>query len=217
MSNEYETRCNGIMRSAQFGWNEYEGVRQPQLVARFELIDGDDAGKFDTWFGSLSEDENSKGIQFYEYTIKSLRACGWTGDDLSEIPDLAENGSLAKEVSLVRTHKVLDTGETKTKIKYVGGGGGAKIDLKENAMTEREVADFARRMRSRIGGKAAGGSSGTQRSAAPPTRNAAPPARNGGQRHPNAPGNRDDSDIPFVVCDLDAEPSAVAAVLRGEP
>lgn len=213
MSNgtDYQTRCKGILRSAQPGWNEFkdketgEVIRQPQFVCRFEMTDGDDAGKFETWFASLSEDENKNGKQFCEFTFESLRQCGWTGSDLAEIPSLAESGALSTEVNLVREHKQKQdkTGkwEWRSQIKYVGGGnGGAKVDLKENAMTQAELASFAKRMSRRLGGN---GSSGqTQRSAAPPpARNTAPPPANrlpasNGQGDRDAPPPDDDS-IPF--------------------
>lgn len=148
---ENESRCRGVMRSLQFGWNDYQGVRRPQIVARFELLDGDDKGKLDTWFASMSEDLTAKGDKTYcDHTVESLRACGWTGCDLSELPTLVDAGKLSCEVVLVRVHKMKD-GKANTLIKYVNKLGAAKVDLKGNAMGAGDVADLAKRMRGRLG------------------------------------------------------------------
>lgn len=141
-----QVKCRGVLRGLQFGWNEYQGARQPQIVARFELLDGENAGSYDTWFGSLSEDMSSKGRPFAEYTWDALRHCGWTGDDLTQLPALAEAGKLARPVSLVREIKTGTDGKQKTLIKYVNGDG-SKVDLKDKAMSTSDIAALAKRMR----------------------------------------------------------------------
>lgn len=151
---DFETRDRGCLRSAQFGWNEYEGVKTPQLVCRFEILDGDSKGRTDTWFASLSEDASRSGKAFYEFTIDSLRACGWTGNDLAEVPVLAAAGQLAGEVVLVRTHRHKD-GKVNTLVKYVNRIGGGGVNLKDKAMADDEVAAFAKRMKAKVA--AAGG------------------------------------------------------------
>lgn len=160
MSNgNYETRCTAILRGAAFGWSEYEGRQQPQLVGRFEILDGDDQGKFETWFGSLSEDENTKGRPFWEFTRDALRTCGWTGDDFSEVPGLIAEGKLANEVAIVREHRQKD-GKWRSSVKYVNSPGGANVDLKDKAMSPSEIADFAKRMKAKMGGARASNGNG---------------------------------------------------------
>jgi len=215
MSNDtYEIRCRGVLRGVQFGWDEYEGVRRPQLVGRFKILDGEDAGKYETWFASLSDDVSSKGRSFYEYTIDGLRTCGWTGDDLSELPAIVDGGACASEVSLVREFKLGNDGKWRSKGRGGNRVGAVKVDLKGNAMTDAEVLDFARKMKSKIGGNGGGQQ---QRSAAPPPNRTAPPPRR--DAHPNAPGSSyggggPDDDIPFATADLAHEPSPIARALR---
>jgi hypothetical protein len=209
----YMKTCNAVLRGLQFGWKEFEGRRIEQLVGRFEMLDGEDQGRFETWFASLSEDHNSKGKPFIDFTVEALRACGWTEDDWMALPDLAESGQLAKEVQIVREFRWKEDdsqsgGTWRSSVKYVGGGAGARVNLGDNAMSEREISDFARRMRSRMGGgqrdQRRSAAPPQQRSAVPPPRNAAPPRQapppraNGGyhddrQPPPAAP----DDEIPF--------------------
>lgn len=199
MSNgdKWQTRCKGILRGAQFGWNDFadretnETKRTPQIVGRFEMLDGEDAGKLETWFGSLSDDLTTKGDKsFYEFTIESLRACGWTGDELAEIPALAEAGHLVNEVILVREHKIDGQGKTRSSVKYVNRLGAVKVDLKDNAMTAQEIADFSRKMKARLSG--GNGSKSTPQ----PARSAAPPPRRTGRGFAGPSSDYDDRDPP---------------------
>lgn len=149
MSDEQLTKCRGAIRSVAFGWNEYEGKREPQLVAKFYITEGDGVGTHETWFASLSGDKASTGKLFRDYTFESLRECGWTGtdDEIGDLPALVEAGKLANVVPLVIRKKQNSKGEVKTSIKYVGGGGSPKIDLKDKAMSPADVAAFARSMK----------------------------------------------------------------------
>ena len=68
MTTEYKSFHTGILRSIQFGWNEYEGNRYPQVVGRFEIVSSADpsnslVGQHQTWFGSLSEEESQGKTQ----------------------------------------------------------------------------------------------------------------------------------------------------------
>jgi hypothetical protein len=160
-----EGRFPAVCRSIQF--NE-AGTGNTQAVIGFEfceVVEDDSSnpqleptGEFISYFGAFTD----KGTV---HTVKALRACGWEGDDLSELPALADSGALANEVSLVIVHEVYN-GETKAKVKWVNppGGGGGKIKL-ERALDERGLSDFAARMKSRI--RAEGGArpsaSGTRR------------------------------------------------------
>lgn len=155
---EFETRCTAILRSVAFGWNQFEGKQTEQLVGKFEIMDGDDVGKFETWFGSLSEDENKKGRPFLEFTRDALKTCGWTGDDWTELPGLVQDGFLANAVSIVRKHRQdPETGKWRSQVKYVNSPGGANIDLKEKAMNPAEIAAFSKRMKARMSGRPSNG------------------------------------------------------------
>lgn len=186
MSDKYTSNCRAVLRSVQFRRGDYEGREFPEVVGRFEILDGDDAGKVNTWFGSLSEDLNTKGKPFCDYTIAALRACGWTGDDFSELPELAEANMLANEVTVVREHVHKDD-KWYVNIKYVNGGGGLKLDLKDREMSEAEVLAFAKRMKSRLGNRASSaGNHQASRAAAPPS------ARRPSSAPPRNPADFDD-------------------------
>lgn len=111
-----------------------------QMAIDFGLVDGPSAGQRITWYGGFMSD---KAV---EYTVKALRACGWKGDDLSAV------GELAEEVEIVVQHEDYE-GQMRAKVKYVNPLGGAA----RNAMAADKAKAFAARMKARIAqvGKAA--------------------------------------------------------------
>lgn len=185
-------RHAAVCRSIQFQTPKDSQSRGgTAVVIGFELTDPDDldCGTFITYFGYTSDSS-------IEHTVKALGACGWTGDDMSELPALVEQGLLAETVSLVVDHeeKVKDavkTGEWHAKVKWVnppGGGGKIKID---RPLDGDGLADFGARMKSRI--RAARGASGSR----PTSNGSRPAARNGGMPPTRDAPPPDDSDIPF--------------------
>lgn len=172
-----EGRHTAVCRSVQFGTTK---KGDEQIAIGFEIVGDDaDAGRSLTYFGMFTDNT-------VDFTIDALRNCGWTGDDLAELPGLADAGALANEVSLVVVHEEWE-GEWRAKVRWVNRPGGGKIKL-ERPLDERDLASFAQRMKSRV--RAAG--------------------RDGGQRKPSGSGgqgrqagrDRDvpppgDGDIPF--------------------
>lgn len=196
MSNEIHPagRFPAICRSIQF--NE-AGTGNTQVVIGFEICEiaegpegpqYEATGTFQTYFGAFTDKATV-------HTVKALRACGWTGDDLAELPELADAGSLSEPVSLVIVHEEYK-GEWKAKVKWVNtpNGGTGKIKL-ERPLEGGDLRDFAQRMKSRI--RAESGTTGGARRAAPSSGNG-----RGNAPHPNAPGSTygssaPDDDIPF--------------------
>lgn len=234
-TDKYNSFHTGVLRSVQFDQDEYQGRHYIKLIGRFEILTSADennnfVGKTETWFASLSEEVTGgkTGKTWYEFTVDGLRACGWEGTSLAELPALAESGQLSTEVKLTVEHRGKQNEQTgvyewKTSIAWVNPIGGGKIKLK-NELAGDALTRFSKQMEGRIAALAGGGQrQGGQQQ----TRSAAPPARssyggNGGG-HPNAPGGgyRDeprrsapDDDIPFATCALAHEPTAIAPVLR---
>ena len=58
-----------------------------QIAIQFEILDGEFAGENIAYLGTFTENS-------IEYTTNALRAVGWLGDDLSELPGLAADGKL---------------------------------------------------------------------------------------------------------------------------
>lgn len=143
-----------------------------QVAVRFELLDH--TGESITWFGFFTD-------KTLENTVKSLRACGWTGDDLS---DLA--GITANEVNLVVEHETDDRGQTRAKVRWVNGTSGLAM---KDQLDTAEAKTFAARMKGAIVAMGKGGA----RPAAP-----RPRATGSSSRPPedDRPPMGDD-DIPF--------------------
>lgn len=197
-----------VCRNIQFALAGKE--ENGQVVIGFELspIEGDDptnpaGGRMLSYFGMFTELKPGNKTSAYDITMGALRNIGWTGDDLSELPDLAAAGHLANTVWLVVEHEEWEE-TTREKIKWVNrpGGGGMKP---KKPMDASQLKVFAAAMKSKIRGSNA---------AATPTKPTQQPPRNGGQtqsRHPNAPGN---DDILFATADFADDVSPIARLLR---
>lgn len=187
----------GILRSVQFA---DASTGNTQVVMGFEFVDeaNQATGQFMSYFGTLTDNS-------IDFTVEALRNCGWEGDELAELPGLAEAGSLSQLVQLVVVHEDYK-GKVGAKIRFVNRSGGGKLKL-ERALGAEDLKSFSARMRSKV--RAAG--------------------RDGGQRKPSTNGSNgrggvpvdqrevpppSDEDIPFATASIGAEPSAVAAVLR---
>ena len=143
-----EGRHPGVCRFIQIA----EGSKAAQVVVSFELIEPDpEAGMFTSYFGSLSD-------AAIEHTVKALRNCGWQGDDLSELPALAEADQLNEQVELVVKHESWE-GKPRAKVAWVNRPGGGKVKL-ERTIEGEDLRSFGQQMRSRIA--AAGGKRGAR-------------------------------------------------------
>lgn len=146
-----------------------------QVAVSFQLLTPGFEQDRAAYYGYFTE----KGLPI---TIKALRACGWTGLDLS---DLA--GITANEVNLVVEHEEYPTGSGifTAKVKWVNDGAGG---LLKNMMGDAEKASFAQRMR----GQLAALGSATPKAAAPRAAALAPKSN----QRPEPPPHTD-ADMPF--------------------
>jgi hypothetical protein len=168
-----------ILRSVQLGWTQAKDNKAPQeeIALGFELVgdEDDDKGRFITDFNYPCASDMSLDI-----FVEKLRRCGWTGDELGELPALARDSKLATQVELVIDHEEYQ-GKWRAKVKFVNGAGGGGLLQSKNPMSEKEAASFSARMKARVRA-----STGVKRSA--------PAQQNLG--HPNAPGGRRDAAPP---------------------
>ena len=105
----------------------------PQIGISFDLLDL--TGQTISYYGSLSDNA-------LEFTVKALRACGWQGDDVSNLQGLDAN-----EVSLTVESEVYN-GKSTLKVKWVNPpSGGLKMD---SPIEGNDLAIFARTMKAKI-------------------------------------------------------------------
>lgn len=163
----------------QFGTTGEGANEKEQVVVLFDFTDQNDPdyGRSISAFMFFTEKTTDR-------TIESLRHCGWVGDELADLPDIAARGELNQEVELVVDHEEYN-GEWQAKVRWVNKPGGGSVKLKK-PLEGRDLASFSARMKSRlrssapVGSKPANGAGAGYRSSSP---------------HPNAPGA--DDDIPF--------------------
>jgi hypothetical protein len=170
-----------VVQSIQFG---HASTGKEQVVVEFRLTDehDPDVDQSVTYFGYFTD-------ATFARTIESLRYCGWAGDDLSELPALADSGALANEVHLVIDHEEYE-GKLQVKVKWVNRAGGGKLTLAQ-PMEASSLASFAARMKSSIRSVGAAEAAPRQR----PTGGA--PARGGnGGRPAGGRGFADNRDVP---------------------
>jgi hypothetical protein len=166
--------------AVQFGITKGVNAKE-QVVVLFDFTDQKDPdyGKSISWFGYFSD-------KTIDRTLESLRYCGWQGDEIAELPDIAAAGGLNEEVELVVEHEFYqrpgEPGEWQEKVRWVNRPGGSGAIKLERPLEGRELASFSARMKSRarMVNRARPASGASSHSA---------PA------HPNAPGNNED--IPF--------------------
>lgn len=139
----------------------------PQVFLRFKALDGSEPPPY---FGSFSE-------KALVHTLKALRACGWTGADVTTLDD-AHCGLDANEVSLVVAHEVYE-GVTRAKTKWVNAPGAALTPL-----DPAKKASFAAQLKGQILALEQGKPS-------------APAPKPNGKPAAPPPGHPADADIPF--------------------
>jgi hypothetical protein len=180
-----------LAQSIQFGHAGDDN--KEQVVVEFKLTDASDPdfGYSISWFGFFTD----KALQ---RTIESLRYLGWKGDDLAELPTLAETGMLPEEVDLVVEHEEYK-GALRAKVAWVNKPGGGRVQLAK-PMEADSLKSFAARMKGSI---AAAERAPRQKSNAPAQRNSGTYRQGFGSGAPRgAAGDRNipppsDDDIPF--------------------
>lgn len=161
----------------EFGTAESSG--NEQVGVSFRITQGEYAGRVLTWYGFFNTPENS------QRTVKSLRACGWKGDDVTNLEGLATD-----EVSIVVEVDDYNPSKPTNKVAWVNGGGGVAM---KNVMTPQQKKALAARMKGLI---LAGG--GGQKPAANGARR--PPQQRVMEEPPDDYGGGfggSDNDIPF--------------------
>lgn len=105
-----------------------------QVVILFEITQGEHAGKCRTWYGAFSD-------AAIERTLDSMRHCGWDGDSLAAVENLANN-----EVEIVIESEEYQ-GKVNEKVKWVNKPAGLKIQH-QLAGSARDA--FAARLRGKV-------------------------------------------------------------------
>lgn len=95
-----------------------------------------ESGKHLTWYGYFTEATT-------ERTIESLRICGWTGQDLS---DLSEIGKDPVEVNLVIGTEEYE-GKSRQKVQWVNRAGGLAMSA---PLDEAQAKAFGARMKGAV-------------------------------------------------------------------
>lgn len=130
-----------------------------QACLTFKIADesSPNNGRITTYFGSFHE----KAIDF---TVDALRACGWAGDNVADVPAAFERGELAAEVSLkIINEQILDwktrqpvldedgNEKWRDKVAFVNvpGDGGAGFKP-EKPVEGQELANFGARLRTAV-------------------------------------------------------------------
>jgi hypothetical protein len=121
--------------SAQLGKSSKKGT--PQVEVRFEIYDGEDAGKQISWYGYFPESSQEASA----ITIETLRTCGWNGDDLRDLSTIEGNF-----VSLKIVHETWEK-KKRAKVKYINEYNEDRANGTSNAMSPDEAASFAKSMR----------------------------------------------------------------------
>jgi hypothetical protein len=103
----------------------------PQVGVEFEITDIEGMRPRVSWYGFFTEKSE-------ERTIESLRICGWTGTDFSDI-------QVGAEVSLVIENETYD-GKTRQKVQWVNRPQGL-------AMKKQMGADAAKAFSAKMKGK----------------------------------------------------------------
>lgn len=126
-------RARAIASSVQWG---VSSNNNEQVAVTFEIVGGEFNGFHTTWVGNFSE-------RGQEIALKALRACGWNGDDLTDL-----SGIEANEVELVlkeETYTGSDGVErTTVKVQWVNGGG--KFEFRK-PLDRGGLAAFAAKMK----------------------------------------------------------------------
>ena len=123
--------------ACQFGHSSKKAT--PQVVVCFEVLRGPHAGKRMSWIGYLTEKAE-------ERTLKTLRLCGFAGDDIDKFADQRPTN----EVQLDVQDEIDDKGQTRTRIAWVNDptfGGGMKM---ENALGGADLRKFGAQFKSKL-------------------------------------------------------------------
>lgn len=107
-----------------------------QIALTFAFIDGDGQPGASTieWVGGFGTDQSA------EITIKALRACGWSGDDLLDLRGINEE---TVELDIAWDEY---QGERRLRIKWINRPGSGRLQFRD-LLDERAKQSLAARMR----------------------------------------------------------------------
>lgn len=143
-------KVRGIARDAKLALS---AAGDEMIVIQFEILEGDYEGSHRRWHGMFTDDDK------IERTLDSMRACGWTGDDITELSTIG-----SKECVLVCEDEFYN-GKTYAKIIFVNGTGRLEV---RTPLAGGRLKSFAAKMKSKIGGtKAPAGAAKQQRQREP--------------------------------------------------
>jgi hypothetical protein len=109
-----------------------------QVGVLFEILEGDQAGARITWYGYFHGTTPEKGAKNAKRTLESLRACGWKGDDLTNLDGVTEC-----EVEL-QVERDTYEGKERAKVAWVNKIGGIAM---KSPLTGGAAQAFAAKMR----------------------------------------------------------------------
>lgn len=115
----------------QFG---YTSTGNEQIAVPLTITDGEHAGTTITWFGNFGSDKAT------EIALKALRACGWAGNDLSDL-----TGIDTLEVDAVVEWEEYN-GQSRMKVKWLNAPGGGRVKL-DKPMNDAQRRAFAAKMK----------------------------------------------------------------------
>ena len=172
----------GIYRArAVEGALGYTSNNTEQVAVDFAITEEGHENQRITWYGFFTE-------KTVETTLKSLRAMGWAGDDLSDL-----SGIDANEVYLDIQHEEDQEGNLRARVRWVNATAGG-LALKTR-MDEGAAKAFAERMKGHVLAQK------NRPNGSPAAASAKPAAANsggGGRRGTAAQSKaRDNDDIPF--------------------
>lgn len=107
-----------------------------RVAVEFELLTEGFAGQRITWYGYFTD-------KAFPITIKALRACGWYGDDLSDLSGIEIN-----EVELDIQNEAYE-GKVSARVKWVNAPGSGGMAFGSPLPTDRAKA-LAARMRGQL-------------------------------------------------------------------
>lgn len=114
----------------------YTKAGDPQIIVTFVIVGGPHDREQVTWAGFFSD-------RTFDRTIQSLRYCGWTGDDISDLTGIDTN-----DVDIVVEHNEYN-GRITPRVSWVNqpGGGAGMSPAQAKAFGESiksRIADMSR-------------------------------------------------------------------------
>lgn len=181
--------------AAQF---EESGNGNMQIAIPFEILDEEHGGETITWFATMHDTPDKKGMTGKDRVVESLVYMGFQSDDMTALMEISDDDAralLPETVELVVAPDEYE-GTERLKVRWVNRPGAGRAGFKK-PLSKEGMRAFAAQMRGALK-NARGGAA--QRPAQQSMPSGSRAGYGSGQRqqqpHPNAPGGAND-DIPF--------------------